>query len=58
MRVQEPYCRRTYSSAKKNRHAHLRPGSAVKSLFDGLPPADAERWRQLTTRTHGSIVLV
>ena len=34
------------------------PEVAVKSLFDlGFPPADAERWRQLTARTHG-IVLV
>ena len=34
------------------------PEVAVKSLFElGFPPADAERWRQLTARTHG-IVLV
>ncbi|PJJ19400.1 general secretion pathway protein E [Janthinobacterium sp. 67] len=34
------------------------PEVAVKSLAElGFPPADAERWRQLTARTHG-IVLV
>ena len=34
------------------------PEVAVKSLAElGFPPADAERWRQLTSRTHG-IVLV
>ena len=34
------------------------PEVAVKSLADlGFPPADAQRWQQLTARTHG-IVLV
>ena len=34
------------------------PDIAIKSLHDlGFPPADARRWQQLTSRTHG-IVLV
>lgn len=34
------------------------PDIAIKSLADlGFPPADAQRWQQLTARTHG-IVLV
>ncbi|PHV18828.1 type II secretion system protein E [Janthinobacterium sp. BJB303] len=34
------------------------PDIAIKNLLDlGFPPADAQRWRQLTARTHG-IVLV